>query len=154
QKGQKLFSLDDRDLRAELTLRLTALDVARARLQKLSSMPRPEEIPPAEAKVKEAEENLADANVQLRLIESVKDKRAIRDEDLQRRRVASQAAEARLAEARANLALLKAGTWEPDLRVARAEVAQAEAQIQRVQADLERLTVTAPIPGRVLQVKV
>src|SRR5262245_32274324 len=132
RKGQKLFSLDGRDLRAELGLRQKALDVARARLEKLVHMPRPEEIPPAEAKVRAAEEVLADAEVQARLIESVKDKRAIREEDLQRRRLAARAAEARLAEAKAELALLKAGSWEPDIRIARAEVAQSQSQIERI----------------------
>lgn len=154
QKGQKLFSLDDRDLRAELALRETALDVARARLAKLQSMPRPEDIPPAEAKVREAEQNLADANVQLQLIEGIKDRRAIREEDLQRRRVAAKAAQARFEEAKANLALLKAGAWEPDLQIARAEVAQGERQVLRIRADLERLTVTAPLTGTILQCKV
>lgn len=153
-RGQKLFSLDDRDLRAELALRNTALQVAEAKLNKLLHLPRPEDIPPAEAKVRESEELLNDANVQLRIIESVKDKRAIRDEDLQRRRLAARAAEARLTEARANLALLKAGSWEPDIRVAKAEVEQAASQVKRVEADLDRLVVTAPISGEVLQCKV
>ena len=154
RKGQQLFSLDDRDVRAELALRQAALEVARAKLDKLARMPRPEEIPPAEAKVREAEELLADAQVQLRLIESVKDKRAIREEDLERRRVAERAAAARLAEAKASLALLRAGSWEPDRKIARAEVSQAESQIERIQADLDRLTVTAPVTGRILQCKV
>src|SRR5437899_3367307 len=47
-KGQRLFSLDDRDLRAELALRQSALTVSQAKLEKLRSMPRPEDIPPAE----------------------------------------------------------------------------------------------------------
>jgi multidrug resistance efflux pump len=153
-KGQRLFILDDRDLRAELSLRRTALSVAQARLDKLRHLPRPEDIPPAEAKVREARELLADAQVQFRLMDGVKDKRAIREEDLARRRLAVAAAEARLAEADANLALLQAGTWEPDIRVAEAEVAQAQSQIERTQADLDRLTVTAPIAGRILQCKV
>jgi multidrug resistance efflux pump len=151
QQGQKLFSLDDRDLQAELALRRTGLEVSQAKLDKLLRMPRPEEIPPAEAKVRENEELLADANVQVRLIESVTDKRAIREEDLQRRRLAARAAEARLAEAKAELALLKAGSWEPDIKIARADVAQAQSQIARIQADLDRLTVMAPISGEVLQ---
>lgn len=153
-KGQKLFSLDDRDLRAELALRKMAAEVAKARLQKLVSLPRPEDIPPAEAKLHEAEQTLADAQVQLQLIESVKDKRAIREEDLLRRRIAVRASEARVAEAKANLALLKAGSWEPDIRIARAEVEQAERQVARTEADLDRLVITAPISGEVLQVKV
>jgi multidrug resistance efflux pump len=151
QKGQKLFTLDDRDQRAEIALRKTELEVAQAKLARLESLPRPEEIPPAEAKVREAEELLADANVQVRLMESVTDKRAIRQEDLDRRRLAARAGEARLAQAKAELALLKAGSWAPDIQIARAEVQQAQSAIDRIQADLDRLTVTAPIAGEVLQ---
>jgi len=150
-RGQRLFSLDDRDLRAELALRQTALTVAQARLEKLRNLPRPEDIPPAEAKVREARELLADTQVQFRLMDGVKDKRAIREEDLERRRLAVGAAQARLDEAESKL---RAGTWEPDIKVAEAEVAQAQSQIQRIQADLDRLVVTAPINGRILQCKV
>src|SRR5262245_15743797 len=60
-KGAALFSLDDRDLRAEFSLRKSALDVARRRLARLEQAPRPEEIPQAEAKVHENEAALADA---------------------------------------------------------------------------------------------
>jgi multidrug resistance efflux pump len=151
QRGARLFSLDDRDLRAELTLRKTSLAVARSRLARLEHAPRPEEIPQAEARVREAEAALADAQNQQRLIESVVDKRAIREEDVLRRREAANAASARLDEARAALALLKAGTWGDDLAVAQAEVANAEAQVRRVEADLDRLTMRAPIAGEILQ---
>src|SRR6516225_5483490 len=91
-RGQSLFSIDDRDLQAELGLRRSSLTMAQAKLDKLLHSPRPEEIPPAEAKVAEAEQLFQDADVQLKMIESVRDKRAIRDEDLQRRRIAVKAA--------------------------------------------------------------
>ena len=154
RKGARLFSLDDRDLQAELALRKSALALAETKLEKLAMAPRAEDLPPAEAKVREAEHLYQDAAVQLTLIESVRDKRAIRDEDLQRRRLAAKAAEARLDEAKAELALLKAGTWKPDLDVARAEVEQARREVERVEADLSRLVVTAPITGEILQCKV
>ena len=152
--GQPLFSLDDRDLRAEVASRQAALDVARSRLTRLEQSPRPEEIPPAQARVREAEAALADALVQQKLIESVSDRRAIREEDLQRRRIAVKAAEARLEEAKAALALLQAGSWEPDLKIARAEAANAEAQVKRVQTDIERLTIRAPAAGEILKVDI
>jgi multidrug resistance efflux pump len=153
-KGQRLFTLDDRDLRAELSLRQSALTVAQARLDKLRSMPRPEDIPPAEAKVRQAREQFADAQVQFRLMDGVTDKRAIREEDLQRRRIAMTAAQARLDETEADLKLLKAGSWDFDIKIAEAEVAQARSQVARTEADLDRLIVTAPIAGRILQCKV
>lgn len=152
--GQPLFSLDDRDLRAETVTRQATLEAARDRLGKLEQSPRPEEIPPAEARVREAEAALADASVQVKLIESVTDRRAIREEDLQRRRLAAKAAEAKLDEAKAALALLKAGPWAPDLKIAKAEVTTAEAQLKRLQTDIERLTMRAPVTGEILQVNV
>jgi HlyD family secretion protein len=152
--NQPLFSLDDRDLRAELATRRATVEAARSRLEKLEQSPRPEELPPAEARVREAEALLADATVQQKLIESVSDRRAIREEDLQRRRRAAQAAAARLEEAKAALVLLKSGSWAPDLKIARAEVTTAEAQVKRLETDIERLTMRAPAAGEILQVNV
>ena len=154
QKGQRLFSLDARDVRAELALRQSNLDLAQVRLERLESSPRLEEIPPAEARVKEAEAQLSDAQVQLDMMESVRDKRAIRAEDLERRRRAVQIAAAKLDESKTSLHLLKSGTWSKDIGVAKAEVRQAASQMERVRADLDRLTVLAPIAGEILQCKV
>ena len=154
QKGQALLRLDDRELRAELALRSSNVDVAAARLGRLKNAPRAEEIPPAEARVEQAKAQLADAESQLRMIEAVTDRRAVRAEDLERRRWAAGAARAALREAEASLALLKAGAWRQDLVVAQAELEQARQQVERVKADLDRLTVTAPVQGVILQVKV
>jgi HlyD family secretion protein len=149
--GQPLFTLDDRDLQAELGVRRAALAVARQRLARLQAQPRAEEIPPLEAKLREAEAALGDALMQLRLIESVTDRRAIREEDLNRRRFAVEAARARRDEARTAVDLLKAGAWPPDIETARAEVKAAEAQVARIETDIARLTVRAPVAGAVLQ---
>jgi multidrug resistance efflux pump len=152
--GQKLFSLDDRDLQADLRTKQAVLDQARAKLKRLEEQPRAEDIPPAEAKVREAQANVADAEVQMKLIESVQDRRAVREEDVQRRRIAYQAAVARFTEAQSELALLKAGAWAPDIAIARSEVTQADAQRQQVATNIERLTMTAPMDGAILQKKV
>jgi HlyD family secretion protein len=154
QVGAPLFKLDDRHLKAELAVRQTALEQAKEKLERLKRMPRPEEVPEAQARVKEAEAALADVKNQLTLAESVKDKCAISEEELWRRRYAAQVADAKLAQARAQLTLLKAGAWKPDVDVARAEVAAAEAQVQATQTELERLTVRDLVHGQVLQVNV
>jgi multidrug resistance efflux pump len=153
-QGQKLFSLDDRDLRADQKVKRSALEGAQAHLAKLEQEPRAEDVPPAEERMREAQANLADAEVQVRLIESVTDKRAVRDEDVQRRRLAYKAAQARLAEVEAQLKLLKAGAWAPDIAVAKSEVAQAEAQVKMTETNIDRLTMRAPIAGVILQNKV
>ena len=154
RSGQKLFSIDDRDLAADLAVKRAALDHARAQLAKLEAAPRPEEVPPAEAKVAEAKAQVGDAEVQVRLIESVADLRAVKKEDVLRRRLAWQAAQARLAQAEKDLALLKAGTWAPDLAIARTQVEQAEAGVRQDEVNLDRLTMRAPMDGVILQNKV
>jgi multidrug efflux pump subunit AcrA (membrane-fusion protein) len=54
----------------------------------------------------------------------------------------------------ADLALLKAGAWGPDKTIARARVASAQAQVESAKTNLDRLTVRAPVDGRLLQVKI
>ena len=152
--GDPLFTVDDRAVRAEIAVREATLATARAQLEKLLALPRVEEIPPAEARVREAEANRGDMTSQLKIWESVTDKRAITEDELNRRRFAVMTAEARVSEARAALDLLKAGAFKPDIDVARAQVAAAEAQVASSRTDLERLTVKAPVDGRVLQVKI
>lgn len=152
--GQKLFSIDDRELAADLAVRRAALNSANAQLDKLIAQPRPEELPPLEAKVEEAKAELADADVQVRLIEAVTDRRAIREEDLLRRHAGRDAAKARLAQAEKDLALTKAGAWAPDIAIARTQVEQTAATIKQDEINLDRMTMRAPINGVILQNKV
>lgn len=154
KKGQHLFTVDDRDVAAQLRVKRAALALARARFEKLEQAPRTEEIPPAAAKVEEAKAELADAEVQVKLINSVSDRRAVREEDVKRRELNYEAAKARLEQAEKDLALLKAGTWKPDLEIARAEVEQAAAEVRQLETDLARLTMVAPVDGTILQNKV
>ncbi|MFC0634462.1 HlyD family efflux transporter periplasmic adaptor subunit [Brevundimonas balnearis] len=89
----------------------------------------------AEAAARQAEVALADERQRLSLFEAVDDPRALSADELQRRRFAVRRAEAAAAQARAS-----------------AEAARAQARARAV--DLERLTVAAPITGRVFRVDV
>jgi len=152
EAGAPLFQLDDRDLKAESLVRRTTLQSARARLDRLKALPRAEDLPPAAARLAASEAQLEDFKNQVALWESVADKRAVTVEELQRKKYAVQAQEARVAEMKAARALLLAGAWKPDLQVAEAEVAAAEAQVQQTESEIARLTVRAPTRGVVLQV--
>jgi HlyD family secretion protein len=155
-KGQPLFQIRNFTQKAELESAKAALMLAESKLKKLEQSPRPEEIPPLEAKVRETESNVADMKKQLELWEAIydKDKRAVSEDDITRRRYALQTSQAKLEAAKADLALMKAGTWKPDIAVAQAEVASAKAQVDVRQAELERLTIKAPADGTILQVKI
>lgn len=152
--GAPLFRLDDRDLRALRAVRVQEHVAAKLAVAKLEQSPRAEDLPPLEARVAVATQALADARVQQEMIENVDDPRAIRREDLLRRRIATAAAGAELAAARAELARVKAGAWAPDLAIARAAEALAERAVAQVETDIERLTIRAPGAGRVLKINV
>jgi multidrug efflux pump subunit AcrA (membrane-fusion protein) len=79
---------------------------------------------------------------------------AVSTEDYTQRRLAAEAARQQLAQSKAQDALLKAGAWQKDLDIARANVALAQAQANQIRTDLDRALVRAPVDGRVLQVNV
>jgi len=152
--GDPLFALDERKQQADLAVKEASLKEARARLTKLKQAPRAEELPPALARVREAEAILEDARHQLRITEKLKDARAIAIDDVNKRRYAVEAAEARLTQARADLKLLQAGSWEADIDVAMANVTGAEAEVKAARVEIDRLTVRTPVEGDILQVNI
>jgi len=152
--GDLLFRLDDRQLKAERKYREANLGSARSQLAKQETMPRVEELPPSEAKVKEARANLTYVTDQLRRAQLVFGRGALNEEELVRLQQGARMAQEQLARIEAEDRLLKAGAWEPDKAVARAAVALAQAQVEQTRIDLDRLEVRALIDGDVLQVNV
>jgi multidrug resistance efflux pump len=149
--GDPLFRLDDRHLRADLAVRKANLLAAQTELAKLEAMPRPEELPAAEARVREAEANLTEAEDKYRRSEPLLPRGAITEGELVRYRQAVAAARAQVARAKADYELLTAGAWEADKAVARAQIEQSKAQMQQVETDIARMLVTAPMDAEVLQ---
>jgi RND family efflux transporter MFP subunit len=99
--GDPLFKVDSSDLQAQL--------------------------PPALAKVKEAETNLAKVKNRLRVGESMSPGISISVEDIDNRRL--------------------------DVAINEAALASAEAQVEQIKTEIERRTVRARLPGRILQMK-
>ena len=152
--GDPLFMIDDRSLRAELASRQAAVLAAQAQVDRLVSQPRPEEVPPAEARLKAAQSDLGDQEAKLAMWEQVPDKRAVSAEELSARRYAVMSSRARVAEASAQVTLLKAGAWKPDMEIAQANLASAKADEQRTRTEIDRLTVRAPVDADILKVNV
>lgn len=152
--GDPLFELESVQQAADLQFEEAALSVAQAQLAKLEAGTRPESIPPATARVNEALATLEDSQTQLDKFERVNDTRAVSEDDLSRRRFAVKFAQARLAAAQADLALLEAGTWAPDIAVARAQVLQAAARVEAAKTEIARRSIKAPVSGKLLQVNI
>jgi multidrug resistance efflux pump len=154
KQGDPLLRIDERQLKAEVAVRVATLASAEAQLQKLEEQPRPEELPGSAAQVREAEARLQDEQERFARLAKLRDQKLISDEDYTTRRQLLAIAREQLARSRAQDELLQAGAWQPDIDVARAAVDQARAQLQQSRTDLARLTVTAPRDSRILQVKV
>jgi len=154
QAGDPLFRIDDRDRKAELAVREAMLADAKADLARLESMPRPEEIPAAEAKVREAKADWDNWEQQWARGEKLVTDRTMTEEEFQERKQTAIAARERYNKAVADYNLLKAGSWEPEKRIARSAVERQKAQVQQAQTELDRLTVKALVDGEVLQVNV
>jgi HlyD family secretion protein len=153
-KGDPLFLVDNRQLKAQLKFYEASQAAAEAQVAKLEAQPRPEEVPPSEAAVRYAQANL---NMQLdfanrnrRLVGT----QAVSEEDYNQKRLAAEAARQQLAQAKAQDSLLKAGAWQKDIAIARANVVLAKSQADQTRTDLDRALVRAPVEGRVLQVNV
>jgi multidrug efflux pump subunit AcrA (membrane-fusion protein) len=165
EAGAPLFELDPRELQAELVVREAQLAVAQDQLARLQAGTRSELIPPARARVQEATSSIAaaqaqldDARAQLERGNQLQEAQVLSMEEIVRRRFAVQQAEARVdqakamqSEAQANLALLEAGTWEVDIKVAQSQVAQAKAAVDATRIELDRRIVRSPLSGVVLQ---
>lgn len=142
--GDPLFDLDERQMAAELAVREAMRSNATSQLAKLEAMPRREELPPLEAKVAEARANLDDKTKLFERARREIDSGVGAGEMFDTRKMAMEMAGAQLRRAEADLALARAGAWESDLAVARATLAQTQAQCDQTRVELSRLRVTAP----------
>ena len=114
--GQPLFSLDDREAQADIEIKQAALRKTQAALE-------------------EAKASLADYQDQYDLVKQVTDRRAVSQDDSQKRKNAWLLAKAKL-------------------QSAQAAVSAAQADLGASRTTLDRLTVRAPVEGEILQVNV
>jgi multidrug resistance efflux pump len=152
--GDPLFRLDDRELQAELEVRKSALAAAQAELARLEAMPRPEELPAAEAQVRETKADWENWERQWARGEKLLTQRAIPEEQFYERKQSAMQARERYNRAVAEFELLKAGSWKFDRQVTQSAVDRAESQVKQTQTDLDRLVIRARVDGEVLQVDV
>ncbi len=154
QPGTPLFRLDDRDLQGELAVKRAAVAQSKSELLRLEAEPRKEKIPVLVAQVNEAQAAVARETDALRRSEETFARKVTTEQELVARREALAAAQANLERSQADLALLKAGSWEYDRDVARAGVSKSEAEVAKIETELDRLIVRSLVAGRVLQVNV
>jgi HlyD family secretion protein len=154
QAGTPLFRLDDRELRGELAVKRAAVAESKSVLVRLEAEPRKEKIPVLVAQVNEARAAVTRETDALKRAEQTFASRVTTEQDVIVRREALAAAQANLQRFQADLDLLEAGSWEYDRDVARTAVSKAEAEVTKIETELDRLIVRSLVAGRVLQVNV
>jgi HlyD family secretion protein len=149
--GQPLLQLDVRPLQADLVRAQAAVLAAQAEIDRWHALPRVEDIPPLEAAVEQFNALLLDRQERLKLTEDARQRGGATDRDVSREIYAVQEAKAALQRAGADLLKMRAGGWKPDLAVAQANLAGAQAEVEALTLLNERLTVRAPRRGIILR---
>jgi HlyD family secretion protein len=149
--GQEIGRIDDVDVRLSLQQAVAERDLAAAELRLQLAGARKEDIAEQEAKVRSAEVELADAELDLERMQSLLDKGSgttkARDDARARRDVSV----ARLAAAREALARLRAGSRDEEKDAARARLSAAAARIAQLEQQLEDTVIVSPLAGVVTE---
>jgi len=148
--GDTLALIGQLDLAATLAAQRAALATAEAKLRDLEAGARPQEIRQAEADLAAAEAEAARTAKALERARSLLADNAIARQQYDDAVAAQRVAEEKAAQAREALALARAGSRPQQIQAARAEVENARAALERIQANATGLVLTTPVSGIVL----
>jgi HlyD family secretion protein len=154
KEGEVLFRLESHDLTADLASRCIDYENAKAQFKKLEALPRPEDIAAATAQLNAARVTFEQAKSQWSRVEGLDQSGAMSREEVSRRRYAYEEARARYQQVEADFNKIEAGTWAPDLEIAKLQVNQAKALVDRLKTDIDRTIIKAPTDATVLQIKI
>ena len=153
KRGDPLFVIDRRTLRSQLLGAEARLQAAEAKLAQAKSLPKPETLAQAEARAEQARTAVNDAQGRLDRLLAVGEAGALSRNERPTREFELANAKARLAEAEANVAFVRRGTYPEDLKVVESEVAVARAEAESLRTELDRCIARAPIDGTVLRIE-
>jgi len=154
QAGQVLVKLDCRPLEADVHTREAHLAAAQATYDRFRNGSRPDEIAVGEAVLGYSQARLDEAQKTLQRTEALQEGVTVTTARVLEVQRDARIAAAQLEEARARLALLRAGAREEDVREAKALRDAAAADLEGSRARLDQCSVHAPVDGVVLDVLV
>ena len=152
--NQILFQLESRDLDADLQSKRIDYQNAIVNLEKLEALPRTEDLMAASASLKSAELALQLAQDRYERVEGLQLSGSMSEEEVLQRKYAFQEADARYEKAKADFEKIKAGAWIPDIELAKLKVQLAKAEEMRIETEIGRTVITAPIAATILQIKI
>jgi HlyD family secretion protein len=154
ESGQPLVRIDCTPLQKELNARTSALAAIEAALAGVVQGPRPEEIAIGVANATLAEARAEEASVALQRALSWGQGITITEAQMDQTKRDARIAAAQLDEARARLALLRAGSRREDILEAQSKRDAANALVEETAARLGHCSVRAPAGGTILSIGV
>jgi len=150
--GQLLVTMSCGPIEAETQARDAQLRAAQAILDRVRHGPRPEEITVGEAGVGYATARAEEAQKTYERAQALREGVSVTTARVLETQRDARVFAAQLAEARARLALLRAGSREEDIREAEARRDTATAQLEEARAQLDQCSIRAPVDGIVVDV--
>lgn len=150
--GETLIKLDCRPTEADVRTHSAQLEAAQAVFDRTSNGSRPDEIAVGEAIVGYSQARAEEAQKTLDRTEELKEGITVTTAHILEVQRDARITAAQLAEARARLSLLRAGSREEDIRRAKALRDAAAADLDATRARLDQCTVRAPVDGTVIDV--
>lgn len=154
-QGDPLISIDDSVQRQTVEQLKAQAEAALRALQRAKAAPRKEELEVAQAQVDQAKANLDDKRAQFEKIQKayqINPKSVSRD-DFDRAKNAYEIAQKAYEVALKQYRLVKAGTWEYDLRTLEAQYVAASKAYEAAAKLLEKYVVRAPVDGTVVRIQ-
>ncbi len=150
RKGQVLARLDDREYLAQLAQAKANKSAAEARLNQAVTGSRPEEVKRAQAAVEQADATVRAAQITLERTRSLNQSGVLAKQALDDAQSAYDVAVAQAKVARENFELARLGPRAEEIDLARAQLAEAEANVRWLESQLDNTIIRAPADGTVL----
>ena len=151
-KGAELARLEDRDTEIAVAQAQAALAQAKAQLADLRKGKRPEEIAVLETTLRSAEVQADDAKRTLKRTTDLNKRGIATQAELDKARTAADLADARVGEAKANLAVAALPARAETIEAAESQVEQAKAALEQAEWRYANRTIVAPAAGRIFDV--
>lgn len=151
KKGQVLVRLDDSEYRAQLEQAQANWAALKAKMKEEEAGSRPQEVAASRATMAQARANFVNAAVTLKRTQALFSEKIDSSAQLDDARAQYNATKAQLNNAQQNYQLVKIGPRIEDINYARAQAAQAKANMDYEQTMLDATVIRAPIDGTILE---
>jgi multidrug efflux pump subunit AcrA (membrane-fusion protein) len=154
RSGPPLVQINPADYEAQVNVARSSLSQAQAALNQANNGARPEEIAGQQARVRQAEATLAQAQDNLRRQQQLFDSGVIPEAALVTARTQVDTAQGALDAQQEALNQLNAGTRKEEVQAAQARVKAAQSQLELAQLNLSKTAVTPSFDAKVVDMKV